>query len=173
MKSREVHAYPSVRRHYELTYEPGTGRFAHAVDARISPDGDRVAFTGTLTDDLDSGAYTRVGLASHGRVQTLTSGPNDDHDPRWSPDGRVIGFLSDRVRAGQPQLLLLDTNLDAVRATPWVDGVVEYFEWAPDGRSLVFTSEGRDPVTRVSLSWVWPKETETAKTRSDLSAKCR
>lgn len=134
--------YAAVRRHHELTHAPGSGRFSQAGDARISPDGTQVAFTGTLTDDLDSGSYTRIGLADDGRVRSLTSGPNDDHDPRWSPDGRLIGFLSDRVRSGQPQLLLLDPILGEVTETPYIDGVVESFEWAPDGRSILLCVAG-------------------------------
>ena len=113
----------SVRRHFELTYEPGTGRFAHAVDAQIAPDGTAVLFTGSVCDDLESGTSTRIGLARDGQLSTLTAGPNDDHGARWSPDGRVVGFLSDRVRAGQPQLLLLDWQTGIVRGTPWLDGV--------------------------------------------------
>lgn len=131
----------AVRRHYELTYSPGSGRFAQAGDARLSPDGRRVLFTGTGSDDLDLGTRTRIGLVKDGIASALTDGP-DDHHPRWSPDGRHIGFLSDRRQARRPQLLLVDAALGDVSETPPIDGVVESFEWAPDGRSIILCVAG-------------------------------
>lgn len=141
MRSREAR-HEAVRRYYDLTYTPGSGRFAQAGDARISPDGRRVIFTGTLADDLDLGTHDRIGLIRDGTVIPLTDGPGDDHHPRWSPDGRCIGFLSDRRRAGQPQLQLLEPAFGVVVDTPYIDGVVESFEWSPDGRSILVCVAG-------------------------------
>lgn len=130
-----------VRRHFELTYAPGYGRFAHAVDAQIHPHSDTVLFTGTIVDDLDVGSTTRIGVANGGNVRRLTDGPGNDQHARWSPDGRTVAFLSDRGRRGQTQLCLLpftsDGPLPEVRRTTLIDGVVESIAWAADGRSIL------------------------------------
>ncbi len=124
-----------------MTYAPGTGHIAQARDARIAPDGDRVAFTATIVDDLDAGATSDIALVVDGSVRILTTGTGADRDPRWSPDGRAIAFLSDRDRSGLPQLVLLDASSDwalsGLRRTPHVDGVVESLEWGPDGRFIL------------------------------------
>ncbi|MEO5939495.1 MAG: prolyl oligopeptidase family serine peptidase [Candidatus Limnocylindrales bacterium] len=141
MTSRAGSIRRAVRRHFELTYSPGTGHIAQAIDARIAPDGDRVAFTATIVDDLDAGATTHIALVEDGSVRILQSGTGADHDPRWSPDGRTIAFLSDRDRSGLPQLVLIEASSDwaepDVRRTPPVDGAVESLEWGPDGRFIL------------------------------------
>jgi hypothetical protein len=61
-----------------------------AGSARISPDGQRVAYTVTETD-LDQDAYVTqiwlVDVASGDAIQ-LTRGKKSSSDPAWSPDGR-------------------------------------------------------------------------------------
>ena len=43
-------------------------------------------------------------------LRQITDGPNDDSEPRWSPDGRRLSFRSDRASKGQHQLFVLDTG---------------------------------------------------------------
>jgi dipeptidyl aminopeptidase/acylaminoacyl peptidase len=79
-----------------------------------------------------------------GPLQEITSGPNSDMLPRWSPDGRQLAFLSDRAEKGQFQLYLLEAGrLGEALATPAVDGTVEYLAWSPDGRKIVLGVAGR------------------------------
>ena len=134
----------AVRRHFDLTYEPGTGRITEAKDAQISPSGRAVAFTATQCDVIEVGTYSRIALASGGEVRLLTAGPNDDHSPRWSPDGAKIGFLSDRASDGLAALHLFDVGSSEVVGTPAIDGIVESFAWAPDGRSILLCVAGVD-----------------------------
>ena len=72
-----------------------------------------------------------------GDTRRLTFGPNADRLPKYSADGLRIAFLSDRHRAGDFQLYLLDPVNGAALPTPTVDGWVEYFHWSPNGKQIL------------------------------------
>ena len=116
------------------------GTIAAATDLSASPDGTRVAFTGLRRDALDVDPVTRVcvvDLAS-GEVDEVTSGPNDDRAPAWSPDGATIAFLSDRAHRGRFGLYLLRRDrLGEAFAAPEVGGSIEWLHWSPDSRGLL------------------------------------
>jgi dipeptidyl aminopeptidase/acylaminoacyl peptidase len=67
----------------------------------------------------------------------VTSTPEQEHAPRWSPDGRYLGFLSSRQDPHDAeQLWLLDrAGGEAERVTDLPGGISDY-AWAPDGRRL-------------------------------------
>jgi DNA-binding winged helix-turn-helix (wHTH) protein len=57
----------------------------------LSPDGNYVVFTWTGAKQDNPDLYVQqIGAGSHHR---LTSDPNNDYSPSWSPDGRTIAFL--------------------------------------------------------------------------------
>ncbi|HYK60719.1 MAG TPA: S41 family peptidase [Bryobacteraceae bacterium] len=75
-----------------------------------------------------------------GEVQRVTESAWRDEDPRWSPDGKWIAFISDR--SGREEIWIADelgrnlkklTDVDSEKAAP---------VWSPDSKSLlVFGSE--------------------------------
>lgn len=136
---REAHGiHVSLRR-------PGTGQISDAAEVHASPDGRHAVFSGTFVDKLEGTPPTRicqVDLTS-GDVRVLTFGLNTDRLPKYSPDGRHIAFLSDRLEAGDFQLFFLDPLSGAVRAPPPVEGWVEYYHWSPDGRRILLAVAGR------------------------------
>ncbi len=92
-----------------------------------SPDGSHIAFA-ALGDlwlwDED------------GRTEQLTSGPADDGDVAWSPDGRAIGFVSDDL--GDYQLYVLELATRERRRVTNGLGQTENPIWHPSGDSIVF-----------------------------------
>lgn len=123
---------------------PGAGQICDAAEVNASPDGSHAVFAGALYDKLEGSPPTRicrVDLTS-GDTRVLSFGPNTDRLPKYSPDGQHIAFLSDRLRPGDFQLYLLDPASGAARATPPVDGWIEYLHWSPDGTRILLGVAG-------------------------------
>jgi dipeptidyl aminopeptidase/acylaminoacyl peptidase len=136
--------YREAEELYQVFRQPGTGRISDAADIHVSSDGKYGVFAGTIMDALHGAPPTRicrVDLAS-GETSVLTFGPNIDRAPKVSPDGRHIAFLSDRRKAGNFQLYLLDPSSGAAKPMPEVDGWVEYLHWSPDGQRILLGVAG-------------------------------
>ena len=141
---RETDLYREAEALYRALRQPGTGQISDAAEVHVSPDGRHAVFAGSIMDKLEGTAPTRIcstDLAS-GETRVLTFGPNVDRSPKFSPDGRYIAFLSDRLKAGDFQLYLLDRISGAARATPPVEGWVEYLHWSPDGERILLAVAG-------------------------------
>ena len=94
----------------------------------VSPDGKTLVFE--LLGDL----YT-LPLAG-GTATRITSGPGFDSQPRWSPDGKRIVFLSDR--GGAENVWLCDPDGTHPKAlTKGSNNLYASPEWTPDGNYLV------------------------------------
>lgn len=139
---RETPLYREAEGLYLHFRRAGSGLVADA--AEISAHGQRAVFSGTLVESADRDGATRICLAdlTSGDTRVLTFGPNTDRLPKLSPDGRQVAFLSDRGKAGNFQLHLLDPISGECRATPAVDGWVEYLHWSPDGRRILLGVAG-------------------------------
>ncbi|HVQ16175.1 MAG TPA: S9 family peptidase, partial [Vicinamibacterales bacterium] len=141
---REEPLYREAVSLYESLRRPGTGQISDAADIHVSPDGRQAVFAGTLVDKLEGLPPTRICKVDldSGDVRMMTFGPNSDRMPRYSPDGKLIAFLSDRRASGDYQLWLLDVKSGAARPTPQVDGWVEYLQWSPDGSRVLLGVAG-------------------------------
>lgn len=128
--------------------------FRNVEDAQISPDGLHVAFVvgdSFKTDSKWPKSNIWVVDAAGGDPCQFTAGPRTDALPLWSPDGRWLAFLSDRLSEGQRQVFLL--SRDGGEAVPLTEikGAIptprglNALQWSPDGRSIAFLQE--DPET--------------------------
>ncbi|MBN2294731.1 MAG: PD40 domain-containing protein [Pirellulales bacterium] len=70
-------------------------------------------------------------------VSILTSGPGDDSEAAWSPDGRLIAFQSDRD--GTLDLLLYDVKTGHVKPLVHGPGHACFPAWSPDGKWIVYS----------------------------------
>lgn len=111
-----------------------------AGDARISPDGDRVAYVTSEASQSGKALSSTIWLvdANGGSPQRLTASEAADDSPRWSSDGRFIAFMSDRQQRGTAQIYLLAlSGGEALRLTDQPSGVAA-FEWSPDGTMIAY-----------------------------------
>src|SRR2546422_451972 len=67
-------------------------------DPQLSADGKRVAYTVTTYSLQDNRGTARIWIADvvTGETRQLTQGPGSDRQPRWSPDGATLAFVSTR-----------------------------------------------------------------------------
>ena len=129
---------------YANVRQPGSGQISDAAELNACSDGATAVFSGTTLDNFDDAPPTRIckiDLAS-GDTRVLSFGPNTDRLPKYSPDGRQIAFLSDRARKNDFQLYLLDSLSGAARATPPLEGWIEYLHWSPDGKRILLAVAG-------------------------------
>ncbi|HJZ98794.1 MAG TPA: hypothetical protein VKE70_19935, partial [Candidatus Solibacter sp.] len=107
-------------------------RFRDAVEVRIHPEGSTIAWVETFADRKADAAYSNLYLISSSDRQPrqLTTGGFRDTNPRYSPDGRQLAFLSDRSESRQIWIRhLIDARprqLTRAESPPLA------FAWSPD-----------------------------------------
>ncbi|HXV91306.1 MAG TPA: amidohydrolase, partial [Gemmatimonadales bacterium] len=114
------------------------------ISLDVSPDGRTIVF------DLLGDLYT-LPIAG-GAATRLTSGLAHDMQPRFSPDGSRIVFVSDRSGDDNVWILALADG----RATPLTTGVASSYlspEWTPDGRYLVVSRAA--PLQGLEKLWLY------------------
>src|SRR4051794_634647 len=118
--------------------------FVHLSDVQMSPDGALVAFVAGDYFKVDSDSAKRriwIVPTNTGEPRPFTGGPRTDDTPRWSPDGRTLAFLSDRLQDGRPQIYLIDTSPGVsgeARQLTDLQGAISELEWSHDGTQLAF-----------------------------------
>src|SRR2546422_8242311 len=117
-------------------------RVRRVSDPQLSPDGRWIAYTVADTDKSANKRTTQIYLISidGGNPRQLTNDRQSSSQPRWSPDGKRLAFVS--ARDGESQIWTIDLGETAqakkiTNLSTGVDGPV----WSPDGKWIAFTSE--------------------------------
>ncbi len=94
----------------------------------------KIAFTSMR--DGNTEIYVMDGDGKNQRRVTVN--PMYDRYPTWSPDGKMIAFVSNRNR-GRNQIWVIDANgTNPIRLT---DGASDsYPDWSPDGKTILYVA---------------------------------
>src|SRR5467141_1011505 len=106
-------------------------------DLQFSPDGNRLAFVVTEPAKGEGRArHIWIYEKQSGSIREVTYSAKSESNPRWSPDGKQLAFLSDRDEQQQVYAMRADGG-EASALTKGNRGV-KNFAWSPDGKQIAF-----------------------------------
>lgn len=114
-------------------------KFERVTNAKVSPDGHWVTYTVTLPDmDANRSASNIWMVSTTGGTAVQLTQSGHDSSAVWSPDGRMLAFISSR--SGTPQVHLLAMSGGEARPLTHISTGVDIVKWSPDGKTIAFTS---------------------------------
>lgn len=105
-----------------------------------APDSSRLMFSsslnsgGLVTVDINGGFPTRIPIDLGGTGHFLSS-----NDPRWSPDGKWISYVS--TKSGSPELWLWSAEDGHSFQLTRLGGRINALNWSPDGKWIAFSGD--------------------------------
>ena len=119
-----------------------TNHPAGDLEATMSPDGTRIAFTSTRAGDQDIWIMYQDGSG----LRQLTFTPGEDRPGTFSPDGTRLAFQSARFQApagpGHSSLEVFTMNIDGTDVRRLTNNNFQdsFAHWSPNGDRIAFTT---------------------------------
>ncbi len=109
----------------------------HLSSLEFSPDGTRVAFVVAEPAKGDQrSSHIWLFDTSNSSFRQLSYSAKSESSPKWSPDGKLLAFLSNRDANQQIYLL----SMSGGESAPLTKGKrdISRFEWSLDGKTIAF-----------------------------------
>ena len=137
-QQRDSAARDTTKKKKDLPLEPGRSLQFNTtqgswISLDVSPDGQTIVF------DLLGDLYTMP--IAGGSATRLTTGMAFDVQPRFSPDGKRVVFVSDRSGGDNIWVMSLDRK-DTIQVTKGNNNLYVSPEWTPDGEYIVASKTG-------------------------------
>lgn len=148
-----------------------------ATDPQISPDGSQVAYVRRSMDIMTDRAKSNIWIigSSGGAQRPLLSGTESYSNPRWSPAGDRLAYVSNiEGRGVELYVRWMDTGQTALLSN--LPATPNAISWSPDGKQIAFSSfvEGeattltKPPKKPQGAKWAPPvKVIDTVRYRAD------
>ena len=133
-----------------------------ASDPQISPDGRTIAYARLGNDIMTDRMRSSIWLidVATGMQTPLVTGPGSHGQPRWSPDGSRLAYISSTGDKGGAQLYVRWMKNGAATAITGLPTTPHGIAWSPDGTRIAYTMFVPDEGTKLGKA---PEKPEGAK----------
>lgn len=131
-------------------------RLAMVSDVQPTPDATTAAYVVATYDEQRNATHSAIWLVAldDRHATQFTTGDSMDMQPRWSPDGKRLAFVSTR-HEGKPQIFVIGRDGgEPRRITDAEDGATSPV-WSPDGRRICYSSAVSSDRQRVAQERAW------------------
>jgi len=124
------------------------------IALEVSPDGESLAYAIMRADKKEDAFRYELWLsgADGQNARRVCRTADDCTDPKFSPDGKRVAYLSDA--SGDTQLWVARVGEGRGRAITDADETIGDFDWSPDGSKLVFAKTSPSPRKNADAPWV-------------------
>ena len=121
-------------------------RLSSISSPKVSPDGAWVAYVLSSVDTAKNRRNADIWMVSWDGQQSvqLTSSPDGESQPQWSPDGKYLSFVSARQGATAAQIWLMDRRGGEGKQLTTLKGDLQEYLWSPDGKKIALAIQSTD-----------------------------